>query len=48
MEYIPDTLSKVVKSNYANKTYLSTNLVKTYAKALLQALQYLHVCLPFI
>ena len=48
MEYVPETLSKVVKSNYANKTYLPNNLVKTYAKALLLALQYLHVCLPFI
>jgi hypothetical protein len=43
MEYIPETLSKAVKINYASKTFLPTNMVKTYAKSLLQALQYLHV-----
>jgi glycogen synthase kinase 3 beta len=43
MEYIPETLSKAVKINYASKTFLPTNMVKTYAKSLLQALQYLHI-----
>lgn len=43
MEYIPNTLAKAIKTHHANKTFLDPQLVRIYSKALLEALNYLHV-----
>ena len=43
MEYIPDTLSKIIKNNYLNKEFLSNQKIKMYTKELLLGLKDLHV-----
>lgn len=43
MEYVPDTLSRVVKQMHASKLFLEREKVIGYSRSLLEALQYLHV-----
>lgn len=43
MEYVPDTLSRVIKQMYANKQFMVRERVIGYSRSLLDALQYLHV-----
>lgn len=48
MEYIPDPLNKVIKTNLPYKKYLAIPTVTKYAKCLLIALRDLHVLTPLI
>ena len=43
MEYIPDTLSKTIKLQTANKQFMSNQQIVAYSRSLLQSLKYLHV-----
>jgi glycogen synthase kinase 3 beta len=42
MEYVPDSLSKVIRSYFKNKTSFPAILVKVYAFQMFKALEYIH------
>ncbi len=48
MEYIPDTLSKIVRNKAASKQFLSDQQIIAYSRSLLQSLKYLHVIMVLI
>jgi glycogen synthase kinase 3 beta len=42
MDYYPETLSKIIRENYKNKTQLPMLLVKLYAYQIIKAIHYIH------
>jgi len=43
MEYMPGTLSRIIKDNFSSKKYLPTATIVQYAKCLITALKDIHV-----